>query len=161
MKLDADIFSIIDKEWALLTAGDRRAFNCMTVSWGSLGTLWGKPVATVYVRQSRYTKKFMDFNEYFTLSQFPEEYRDDLMILGRKSGRDCDKLALTKLHPTEILDGDAIAYKEATRTFVCRKLYWQEFDYDTLPEDVQLKFYNVGDSIHTMYIAEVVDIIGK
>ncbi len=161
MKLDADVFSTFAKDWALLTAGDRKSFNCMTIAWGGLGTLWGKPVVTVYVRQSRYTKKFMDFNEYFTVSQFPEDYREDLTLLGKISGRDGDKLAQTKLHPVEILDGDAITYQEAKRTLVCRKLYWDEFDYDNLPEDVQLKFYNVGDAIHTMYIAEVVDILER
>ena len=66
-----DIFEQFDKKWALLTAGSMEKFNTMTVSWGGLGTLWGKPVATVYVRQSRYTHEFMDNGEYFTVSFYP------------------------------------------------------------------------------------------
>ena len=50
MNFETDIFSVFDKKWALLTAGDKDKFNTMTVSWGGLGTLWSKPVATVYVR---------------------------------------------------------------------------------------------------------------
>ena len=42
-----DIFAQFDKKWALLTAGSMENFNTMTISWGGLGTLWGKPVATV------------------------------------------------------------------------------------------------------------------
>ena len=63
MELKTDIFSKFDKEWAFLNAGNMDKFNSMTVSWGGLGTLWGKPVATVYVRTSRYTHEFMDNGE--------------------------------------------------------------------------------------------------
>ena len=54
---------LIASDWALLTAGDENAFNTMTVSWGSIGELWGKDMATVYVSPQRYTKKFIDENE--------------------------------------------------------------------------------------------------
>ena len=46
--------SKFDKEWALLTAGDSSKFNTMTISWGGFGTLWHKPVITVYVRKNRF-----------------------------------------------------------------------------------------------------------
>ena len=55
MKLTTDIFSEFDQVWALVTAGTPDNFNTMTISWGGMGTLWGKPVATVYIRTSRYT----------------------------------------------------------------------------------------------------------
>ena len=60
MEFTTDVLSVFDKKWALLTAGDKEKFNTMTVSWGGLGTIWGKPVATVYVRKSRYTHEFME-----------------------------------------------------------------------------------------------------
>ena len=75
MEFTTDILSVFDKKWALLTAGDKDKFNTMTVSWGGLGTIWGKPVATVYVRKSRYTHDFMEDNDYFTVSFYPEECR--------------------------------------------------------------------------------------
>ncbi len=49
MNFNTDIFEQFDKKWALLTAGSENDFNTMTISWGSLGTLWNKSVATVYV----------------------------------------------------------------------------------------------------------------
>ena len=55
MTFTTDIFNVFDQKWALLTAGTKDSFNTMTVSWGGLGTLWGKPAASVYVRSSRYT----------------------------------------------------------------------------------------------------------
>ena len=48
--LSLNPFTKIGKEWALLTAGDENGFNTMTVSWGAMGFMWGKPSVTVYIR---------------------------------------------------------------------------------------------------------------
>ena len=61
-------FDKISKQWMLITAGDRNGSNTMTASWGGVGHHVGKPVATAYIRPQRYTKEFVDDNEYFTLS---------------------------------------------------------------------------------------------
>ena len=63
MEFSTDIFSQFDKKWALLTAGKPGDFNTMTISWGGMGTLWGRPVVTSYVRTSRYTHEFADREE--------------------------------------------------------------------------------------------------
>ena len=55
MHLEADVFTKFDKQWALVTAGTPEHYNTMTISWGGLGTLWERPVATVYVKKNRYT----------------------------------------------------------------------------------------------------------
>ena len=77
---------VLDKEWALLTVGNSDKFNTMTISWGGLGTLWNKPVVTVYVKPIRYTYEFMEENDYFTISFYDHKYRKDLALLGSKSG---------------------------------------------------------------------------
>ena len=69
--LSLNPFTKIGKEWALLTAGDENGFNTMTVSWGAMGFMWGKPSVTVYIRPQRYTKEFVDTRDTFTLSFFP------------------------------------------------------------------------------------------
>ena len=58
--LDLNVFSAIGDQWMLITAGTAERCNTMTASWGGLGVLWGAPVATCYIRQSRYTKEFVD-----------------------------------------------------------------------------------------------------
>ena len=55
-------FYMLDQEWALLTAGMKDKFNTMTISWGGFGTLWNKPVVTVYVKPIRYTYQFTSQN---------------------------------------------------------------------------------------------------
>ena len=92
--LNISPFTAIGDDWMLVTAGDQDSHNTMTASWGGLGVLWGAPVATCYIRQSRYTKEFVDASQTFTLSFLdPARYRRELGYLGRVSGRDEDKIA--------------------------------------------------------------------
>ena len=156
MELTTDIFKQFDKKWALLTAGDENSFNTMTISWGGLGTIWNKPVATVYVRESRYTHDFMDSNEYFTISFYPEQYKKELGVLGSKSGRDMDKMKGSGLTPTTA--GQSMTFKEAELTLVCKKLFRQRLESENIPSDIVNSFYGDND-LHDMYIGEVVDII--
>ncbi len=60
--LELNPFTKIGKEWMLITAGNKEKANTMTASWGGLGVMWGKNVAYVFVRDSRYTKEFIDAN---------------------------------------------------------------------------------------------------
>ena len=152
MNFTTDIFSKFDKDWALLAAGTVDDHNAMTVSWGGMGTLWGKPVVTIYVRPNRHTFGYLEDNEVFTLGFFPEQYRKALGVMGSKSGRDCDKDALAGLTPVA-LDGST-AYKEAQTTLVCRKLYFNDLNAENIPAGIRDSVYS-GEPIHRMYIAEV------
>lgn len=156
MNFTTDIFTQFDKEWALLTAGTKEKFNSMTISWGGLGTLWNKPVATVYVRTSRYTYEFMNENEYFTVSFYPEQYKKELGVLGSKSGRDIDKMHASGLTAKPLDNG--VTFREAGTTLVCKKLFAQELDVNNMPENIAHALYE-GDAPHVMFIGEVVDII--
>ncbi len=155
MELTVDVFKKFDKQWALLTAGNEGNFNTMTISWGGLGTIWNKPVATVYVRTSRYTHDFMDNNEFFTVSFFPEKCKEILVTLGSKSGRDMDKMKDSGLTPKKA--GASVTFEEAETTLVCRKLMRQRLDIENIPEDIAGSLYK-GDAPHDMYIGEVVEI---
>lgn len=156
MELTVDIFSQFDKKWALLTSGTKDKFNSMTISWGGAGTLWNKPVVTAYVRTSRYTHDFMDENEYFTISFYPEYMKQILGVFGSKSGRDIDKMNYEGLTAKEA--GESVTFEEAELTLVCKKLFKQKLDEKNMPENIVKAFYE-GDASHDMYIGEVVDII--
>lgn len=155
MEFKTEFFSQFDKKWALLTAGNKESFNTMTVSWGGLGTIWNKPVATVYVRTSRYTHDFMDNNEYFTVSFYPEECRKVLGVLGSKSGRDMDKMKESGLTAKEL--AQSMTFEEAEVTLVCKKLFKQTLEKENMVPEVA-KFYET-DALHDMYIGEVVEIL--
>lgn len=144
-------FHEFSNNWALVTAEKGGKANTMTIGWAGLGILWGKPVATIYLRQSRYTKEFVDAQDTFTVSFFEDRNRE-LMILGSMSGRDGDKIAEAGFHLTE-LDG-APAFEEAKAVMVCRKWYQADITPETMPPDVVKEFYEDGD-FHTMYIGEI------
>lgn len=156
-------FYAIDQEWALLTCGVKEKFNTMTISWGGLGTIWNKPVVTVYVKPNRYTYEFIENNEYFTISFYDKEYKKDLGILGSKSGRNINKIELTKLTPEFFKN--TTSFKEAKLTIICKKIYFQDLDInninvDSIPQSEVDRFYKT-EPVHRMYIGEVIDIIDK
>ena len=94
-------------QWLLLTSGDFAAghFNAMTVAWGSLGVMWGKPFAQVVVRPVRYTYEFMERYDTFTLCAFAKAHRSQLSLLGSRSGRDGNKIAASGLTPVASSSG--------------------------------------------------------
>ena len=155
-------FVQIGKGWFLVTAGTKEACNGMTVSWGGLGVWWGKNAATVYVRQRRYTKGFMDEADRFTVAAFPEEYRKALGYMGSHSGRDGDKWGPAGLTPMDV-DGTA-APEEASVILVCRKLLAAKLSEDTFIEPgMTEKWYGGSEegNVHAMYIGEIEKVLVK
>ena len=82
-QLQENVFSLIGDQWTLITAGTPDHCNTMTASWGGLGVLWRKPVATIYVRPQRYTYTFLEENPYFTLSFFGPQWKKTAGLLRR------------------------------------------------------------------------------
>lgn len=52
----------------LLTTKHGDRVNSMTISWGTLGTEWGKPLFTAFVRQHRFTKEFLEATGEFSVN---------------------------------------------------------------------------------------------
>ncbi len=153
--LSPNVFQAIGRQWMLVSAGSQSACNTMTASWGGLGILWNKPAATAYIRPQRYTKEFLDREEYFTLSFLPEQYRKALAYCGSHSGRDGDKWEGSGLTPAFTQQG--VPYvKEAELVLVVRKQFCQQMDPACiLDEQVLAKDYPNRD-YHYIYIGEIV-----
>lgn len=151
--LQQNVFNEYENNWMIVSAKspDGR-INGMTVSWGALGRFWEKPAATLYLRQSRYTKELVDSQDYLTISLF-DGHKKELGIYGSKSGRDCDKLKESGLTLTE-LEGQP-AYEESKCVFVCKKMYQHDFELNSIPAKALADFYPDND-YHTMYIVEII-----
>ena len=147
-------FERIGRDWCLITAGREGSFNTMTASWGGVGILWNKEVATCYIRPQRYTKEFVDREELFTLSFFPDGYRKALNLCGTVSGRDHDKPAEAGLTPL-FTDG-AVSFKEADLVLVCRKLYAQPMTEQSFTDKSVLERNYPTRDLHTIYIGEII-----
>ena len=158
-ELEKNVFHMIGKEWLLVTAEKEGKFNTMTASWGGLGVIWGAPAATCYIRPQRYTKEFVDREEYFTLTFFGEEWRKALSLCGSKSGRDTDKVKECGITVKTAACG-APYFEEAELVLVCRKRFAQDMDPANIPQDIKEKWYPNQD-YHTMYIGEIVEALKK
>ena len=151
---------IFADEWFELAAGKEGDMNLMTIAWGSLGELWGRPVVTVYVSTSRYTNEFMAKNDYFTLTHFPASMREKLQYLGTASGRDEDKVKGAGL-TTEFTDLGNPIFAEADLAIECKKVYADQFKADLMPLERRQWHEETGTGIHVMYIGEIVNVWKK
>lgn len=170
------VFELFCKHWALVTAGNKDDFNTCTVGWGSMGNIWGRtnknqsrPIITVYVHPARYTSEFLKKQNIFTVSFYPPQYRKALGYIGTHSGRDGDKITPSGLTPVEF--GDGMTFKEAELTFLCRKIYEDQFEKDGLAPEIK-EYYAASPKIypsndksgwqpHYMFIGEVLDVDDK
>ena len=156
-ELTDNAFHLINKDWMLVAAEKNGKTNMMTASWGGIGVLWGKPVAFIFIRPQRYTKEFIDRADGLSISVFDESHRRMMNYFGSVSGRDEDKIAKAGL--TVLRDGERTYFAEAKYTFLCRKLYAQEFRKDCFIDKASdEKWYADGD-YHTMYIVEIEKIL--
>ena len=159
-ELGQNVFSLIGDKWMLVTAGTAERCNTMTASWGGLGVIWGAPAATCYIRPQRYTKEFLDREEYFTLSFLGEEYRRELTLCGTKSGREIDKIRECNFTVETAGSCNAPYIGQAELVLVCRKRFVQPMDPANIPEECRERWYPQKD-YHTQYIGEIIEILVK
>lgn len=153
-RLEENVFSLFDDQWTLITAGTPEHCNTMTASWGGLGVLWHKNVATIYVRPQRYTYEFLENSDCFTLSFFDDAWRQQLSYCGTVSGREADKFASCGFHVSAA--GEAPYIQEARLVLVCKKRYWDDLDPAHMDSEA-LKHYD--NDYHRMYIGEIVKVL--
>ncbi len=155
--LEMNPFTKLGKQWMLVTSGNIDNWNTMTASWGGLGVIWRRNVSYVFVRYSRLTYEFMEKNSTFTLSFFPEKYREVLSYCGSKSGRDVDKTKETGLIPFAP-SGDSVSFKQAELILVCKKLYAGGIDSEDFVDPSVNENYKTKD-YHKMYIGEITKVL--
>ena len=141
-------------------------FNSMIIGWGALGTVWGRPTFTVYVREHRYTKQQLDATGEFTVS-IPVNGVNPLIarVCGTQSGRDVEKetAAHLTLEAPELVQVPGV--KEYPLTLECKVLYAQKQELERIPaqireqmypQDVDGTYYMANRDAHTAYIGEIV-----
>lgn len=154
-------YGLFEDQWLLLTSGDfdQSQFNTMTISWGSLGVMWGRPFAQVVVRPVRYTFEFIERFDTFTLCAFPAAYHKALALLGSRSGRDGDKIGASGLTPVAASRVAAPAFAEAELVIECRKMYWQDLDPTHFLDPDIHRNYPQKD-YHRVYYGEILAVQG-
>jgi flavin reductase (DIM6/NTAB) family NADH-FMN oxidoreductase RutF len=153
--LDMNPFKKLSKEWALVSTGNKKVYNTMTVSWGGFGVLWGKNVAYIFIRESRYSKELIDKGEFFSISFLDEADREALNYCGKHSGREGDKFAAAGL--TAAFRHDIPYPDEANLIILCNKLAAIPISAETFCNpQIEKKWYSDHD-MHTMYVGEIIE----
>lgn len=118
-EITENFFKLVGKDYTVITAGKEPLHNSMTASYGGIGILFEEPVTWCFLRANRYTLEVMKKENTYTMSYFPEQYKNDVLFFGSKSGRDSDKMKETKLTAVKTPNGD-ITYKEAKLVIECK-----------------------------------------
>lgn len=143
---------------AFLTAGDENKSNTMTISWGSIGFMWRKPVFMALVRTNRYTDEFLKNGESFTISiPYDGKMKEALKICGTKSGRDINKeeeanikFIKSKSVSTPVIEG-------CDKYYECKILYKNKMDLNNFDKDLVDTFYKgENNKEHVLYFGEIV-----
>ncbi|MCK4462520.1 MAG: flavin reductase family protein [candidate division Zixibacteria bacterium] len=154
-----NVFKLIGSDWMLITAGSINEFNTMTASWGGMGVLWNKNICWCVIRPHRYTYRFVEDSDRFTLSFFEEEHRKILKFCGAKSGREVDKMAATGLTPLATQSG-AVFFAQARLVLECRKIYIHDLDPANFLDPSIHEEYPDKD-YHRLYLGEVVQCLSR
>ena len=138
----------------LLTTKAEEKVNTMTIGWGTMGVEWRKPIFTVFIRESRFTREMLEKNGEFTIN-VPVGGCDSQVLAhcGKYSGRDEDKIQAAGLH---LVDSDCVSVpgiRELPLTLECKVLFSQVQDPKALPQDIQDRFYPVTDGKQDCHVA--------
>lgn len=146
----------------ILLNTNAETFDSMVIGWGAIGTVWGLPAFTVYVRESRYTKELLDKTGEFTISVPLGEIDPEInRICGTLSGRDIDKVKEAKLTLEEAEVNHTPGIKEYPLTIECKVLYVQDQVENQIPAGILDRMYPKDAEgkrdLHTAYIGQIVD----
>lgn len=135
---------------AFLTSGN----NVMTIGWGFIGYMWRKRVFIAPVRESRFTKEFIDKTGEFAVSIPCEgELKAELKLAGTKSGRDIDKLSKISNHKAD--EVNTVLIDGAERYYECKVLASIPINKADLDDSV--KAFYADDDMHILYIGEILN----
>lgn len=160
--IDINPFNMIASDWFALTAEADGKVNSMTAGWGGFGVMWGKNVAFIVVRDSRYTREIIDKADTFSMTFFDMKNKQNRVILkylGGVSGRDEDKIKNASL-TIDYSDGTPYI-DEGNIVYICKKLSKTPINADSLIDmGIDEKWYADKD-YHSLYIGEITGMLAR
>ena len=148
-----DIQKITGDNSVLISAGNLKLFSSSVASCRYASELTFKPIAVCFLRPQRNVIRFLDKNEYFTLSYFPSQYQHILNSFG--SG-----LSVEKIEPMITRLGN-IYYSQAEYVFECRKVFSLEIilsgEIQTIMTSEKKRTIYPGNETPRMFVGEIVN----
>lgn len=153
-----ETLDVLGKPGLLLVSTDADGKpNAMTIGWGTVGIIWGKPIFVVLVRPSRYTHGLMEQTEDFTVNVPSAELREAVAFCGSKSGRDYDKFAEKGLTAVPGKKVKSPIIDECVIHYECKVVHKNDVLKDELAGAIVSSAYPAGD-FHTIYYGEILSV---
>jgi len=147
--------SLLTDPGLLLVAADGQGRpNAMTIGWGSLGVIWGKPIFTVLVRPSRFTYGHLEASDSFTVCVPSPEFYKAVSFCGTRSGRDQDKFEACGLNPLPSTHISAPGIEGCPLIYECQTVHTNDVLPATLAPSIQASAYGGGD-FHRIYYGQI------
>ncbi len=132
--------------------------NAMTIGWGTIGSIWGKPMWIVLVRPSRYTYQCIEKTGDFTVNVPTPSMKEAVVFCGTKSGRDYDKFAALNLTATPGRSVNVPTIEECAISYECRVVHFNDVIPSELAAEIQSSAYKSGD-YHRVYFGEILQTV--
>lgn len=140
-----------------LTVKDGDIKNTMTIGWGNINIIWGKPIFLVMVRYSRYTYELLENSKEFTVSiPLNKDVKGKLAYCGTHSGRDVDKFKEANINTIKGQKISTPIISDCELHYECKVVYQQAMEPGTLNDNIKNKYYSNND-YHVIYYGEILD----
>ena len=128
--------------------------NAMTIGWGTVGIIWGKPIFTVLVRPSRYTYNCMEHTGDFTVNVPSAKMSDIVAFCGSESGRDHDKFKEKGMIAVPSKTVKSPIIEQCVIHYECKVVHKNDVQKEKLDGRIVSSAYKSGD-FHTIYYGEI------
>jgi len=153
-----EAFEVMGKMGLLLVSVDANGKpNAMTIGWGTVGIIWGKPIFTVLVRPSRYTHNLIEQTRDFTVNVPTPEMADIVAFCGSASGRDHDKFKEKGLIAVPSKKIKSPIIEQCTINYECKVVHKNDVIKEKLDGAILSSAYRSGD-FHTIYYGEILGV---
>jgi len=134
--------------------------NTTTITWGTFGRLWNRPIAIIPIRSRRYTYELVDKYGEFTISVPRKDLFKELSAAGSFTGRNRDKFTDLHLHPAKARKVNTYVISDCGLHIECRVIYRYPIVAENLDPVIEHEIYAVN-AHHEMFYGEILDIYEK
>lgn len=152
--------SVMRTDGLLLVSSGKDGPNVMTIGWGSMGSIWGRPMFLVMVRPSRFTHGCLERNGDFTVNVPPASLSEVVAYCGMVSGRDRDKFKEKHLTPVRSKRVRSPIIRECVVHYECQTVHKNMVVPDALTGEIRSASYPAGD-FHDIYFGEILAVYAE
>lgn len=148
--------ALIEKVGGLfLITGEKEKSNIMTIGWIQTGRVWGRAVATVLVRPSRFTFEKLKETPFFVVALPTENMQGIIQLCGSVSGREENKFKKAGFTLRHHEDFPTPSIEECTGALFCQVIQETKVNPATFPQSIIQEYYPQGD-FHHIYFGEII-----